>query len=151
VIINFGYVIDNEIAGLAHPDSFGDVMGALTELQNRGIGAMVSLDEDGIPAAQAAEQGLTYLHIPIPDFQAPELKQAEEFVNFVTQCRIDSKPVAVHCRGGYGRTGTLIACYLISKGMSADEAIDIVRRKRPGSIETAGQENFLRRFETARK
>ena len=147
MIVNFCFVIDNEIAGLAHPDSFGDVMGALEDLHNRGIGAVVSLDENGVPASMVEENGMQYIHIPIPDFQPPEIAQAREFVDFVKQRKAESKPVAVHCRGGYGRTGTLIACYLISQGKTAEEAIDIVRKKRPGSIETAGQENFLKQFE----
>ncbi len=147
MIINFGYVIDNELAGLAHPDSFGDVMGALSELQQRGIGAVISLDEHGIQPSMAEEQGLIYLHIPVPDYHAPEPDQAKSFVEFVQKCRDEGLQIAAHCRGGYGRTGTLIACYLISTGMSAADAIDLVRRRRPGSIETAGQENFLARFE----
>lgn len=149
MIINFGYVIDNELAGLAHPDSLGDVVAALTELRNKGIGALVSLDEYGLPSALVNEQGLSYLHIPVPDFHSPEPEQAEAFVDFVKERRNEGRPVAVHCRGGYGRTGTLIACYLISTGMTAREAIDLVRRRRPGSIETAGQERFLAEFEKA--
>lgn len=147
MIINFGYVLDNELAGLAHPDSFGDTSGALAELRDNGIGALVSLDEYGISPAIAAEQGMRYLHIPIPDFHAPQPEQAADFVQFVGKCRADGLPVAVHCRGGYGRTGTLLAAYLIHKGMPSREAIDLVRRRRPGSIETAGQEQFLARFE----
>ena len=151
MIVNFCFVIDNEIAGLAHPDSFGDIMGALEDLHNRGIGAVVSLDENGVPASMVEENGMQYLHIPIPDFQPPDITQAREFVDFVKQRKAEGKPVAVHCRGGYGRTGTLIACYLISQGKTAEEAIDTVRKKRPGSIETAGQENFLKQFERVSK
>lgn len=147
MIINFGYVIDNELAGLAHPDSFGDVQSALMELREKGIGALVSLDEMGIPPAVAQENELRYMHIPVPDFHAPETQQANEFVDFVKACRKDDLPVAVHCRGGYGRTGTLIACYLIANGMTAKQAIDLVRKRRPGSIETAGQEKFLAGYE----
>lgn len=147
MIVNFGYVIDNELAGLAHPDTFGDVMGAFAELRSHGIGALVSLDENGVSPSVAREYDMKYLHIPIPDFQAPKPDQAESFVNFVRECRDNELQVAVHCRGGYGRTGTMIACYLISQGNSADEAIDLVRRRRPGSIETAGQEHFLMNYE----
>jgi len=147
MIVNFGYVIDNEIAGLAHPDSFGDVMGALADLQQRGISALVSLDENGIAPAMAREANIRYLHIPVPDFQAPEMDQADQFVQFVRGCRNEGAQVGVHCRGGYGRTGTLIACYLVAQGMTAVEAINLVRLRRPGSIETAGQEQFIAQFE----
>lgn len=148
MIVNFGFVIDNELAGLAHPDSFGDVESALDELKNQGIGALVSLDENGVSPDLLAERGLAYIHIPVEDFTPPDMDQAAQFVDFTRQQRDNQKVVAVHCRGGYGRTGTLIACYLISQGKSAQDAIELVRRRRPGSIETAGQENFLKNFET---
>src|SRR5690606_12125222 len=112
---------------------------------------LVSLDENGIAPAVAQENGLRYMHIPVPDFHAPETGQANEFVDFVKGCRKDGLSVAVHCRGGYGRTGTLIACYLIANGMTAKQAIDLVRKRRPGSIETAGQEKFLTGYEKSLK
>lgn len=55
------------------------------------------------------ELGFRYLHLPIPDGGAPSLEQAEAFLKFVTDP--DNQPVEVHCRGGYGRTGTMIALY----------------------------------------
>ncbi|KAL6076423.1 Dual specificity protein phosphatase 23 [Balamuthia mandrillaris] len=55
--------------------------------------------------------------------------------------------VAVHCRAGKGRTGTMIACYFIySEGISAEEAIQRVRSLSPLSIETKGQEAFIASF-----
>ncbi|MFX1476004.1 MAG: protein-tyrosine phosphatase family protein, partial [Promethearchaeota archaeon] len=55
-------------------------------------------------------------------------------------------PVVVHCEGGCGRTGTFLAAYLISQGHSAEAAIKEIRRKRPCSIETKGQEEILYHF-----
>jgi atypical dual specificity phosphatase len=55
--------------------------------------------------------------------------------------------VAVHCGGGLGRTGTLLACYLVSaEGLPADAAIARVRAARPGSVETEDQEQAVRRY-----
>jgi atypical dual specificity phosphatase len=53
----------------------------------------------------------------------------------------------VHCAEGKGRTGTVLAAYLVYKGLSTDDAIKKVREKRPGSIENMDQENAIRIFE----
>ena len=47
--------------------------------------------------------------------------------------------VAIHCSAGLGRTGVVLACYLVQKGLTAQNAIARVRRLRPGSIETEEQ------------
>lgn len=146
---NFCYIIEGVLAGCAHPAASPDLQGALTELVGRGIGALVSLDEWGIPIHEIAEFGLQYLHLPVPDFGTPTLDQARRFVDFVNQQRRRGIAVAVHCRAGYGRTGTMLACYLVTLGLAAAEAIAAVRQKRPGSIETLEQEEFVYTFERA--
>jgi atypical dual specificity phosphatase len=144
---NFGYVLKGELAGCAHPDSYGDCGEALAELRERGIEALVSLDEDGVPIHLVAEHGIHYLHLPVPDFHPPTLQQAEKFIAFAKAQRDEGRQITVHCRGGYGRTGTMLACYLVSIGNTAKDAIDIVRATRPGSIETRPQERFVQDFE----
>jgi atypical dual specificity phosphatase len=54
--------------------------------------------------------------------------------------------VAVHCTAGKGRTGTVLAAYLVTTGLSAHAAIDRVRHLRPGSVETPDQEEAVEEF-----
>ncbi|NXM01513.1 DUS23 phosphatase, partial [Tyrannus savana] len=48
---------------------------------------------------------------------------------------------------GFGRTGTLLGCYVgKQRGLSGAEAVREIRRLRPGSIETPEQEQAVIRF-----
>merc|ERR1711994_959125 len=84
---------------------------------------------------------LNMIHMPVVEFTAPSLTQVEEFVKIVEQAQINKEKVVVHCHWGRGRTGTMLACYLVKhQNMSPAEAIRFVRKCRPYSIETEEQE-----------
>ena len=58
----------------------------------------------------------------------------------------------VHCLGGHGRTGTMLACYMVKyMGRTATEAIEEIRNTRPGSVETEEQEELIAEYEAAFK
>lgn len=78
--------------------------------------------------------GFIYRHIPVIDETAPSQAQVDEFIEFVDEMLGQERAVLAHCRDGYGRTGTMLACYLVSRGWGAKEAIAEVRTHRPGSI-----------------
>jgi atypical dual specificity phosphatase len=48
--------------------------------------------------------------------------------------QVSRTAVLMHCQGGYGRTGTMLACYLVSQGWEAEKAMAEARARRPGSI-----------------
>ena len=55
----------------------------------------------------------------------------------------------VRCSGGKGRTGTILAAYLIKKGdvLGAEQAIDNLRKIRAKSIQSKDQENIVFSYE----
>ena len=70
----------------------------------------------------------------------------ERGVAAVEQALAEGRIVAVHCGAGLGRTGTLLACYLVRRGLGPEESIERVRAVRPGSVETAQQELAVKRY-----
>ncbi len=116
-------------------------------LKDNGFEAIVSLSEFSLSEVLIEEFGFTVKHIPVRDFEAPTLEQVEDFVAFAENARSEGKKLVVHCDAGIGRTGTMLACYLVSKGYNAADAIEEVRAKRPGSLETIEQEEVVLKYE----
>jgi atypical dual specificity phosphatase len=138
----FGWVREDVLAGMAFP-SGGDAWAWLAE---QGVRAVLSLTERPAPGEPAAA-GLETLHVPIRDFEAPTLEEMERCLAFITEQVRDGRAVVVHCGAGRGRTGTVLAAWLTADGMRAEDAMDLVRARRPGSIETRAQEDAVRRVE----
>ena len=144
MIRNFSWLIEGEIAGMAKPASS---VYDFEFLKDKGFEAIVSLTEFPLSEVLTDEFGFSVKHIPVRDFEAPTLEQIENFVVFAEKARSEGKKLVVHCDAGIGRTGTMLACYLVSKGFSAADAIEEVRTKRPGSLETIEQEEVVLKFE----
>ena len=81
--------------------------------------------------------------IPVRDYSPPSTGQLREFITLVHE---SEGAVLVHCQGGSGRTGTFGAAWLMSKGISAGEAIKAVREMNPHAVETSSQEDCLWTF-----
>ncbi len=142
-MLNFSYIIPGVLAGSSFPHGQED----LERLVKEGIQVLVTAMEHTIDEELVKVLGLEYHYFPVLPYGTPSLTDINQFVDLVNKSREKHRPVAVHCWMGWGRTGTFLAAYLISQGMSADEAIYRVREKRPNSIETFGQEQFLHIYE----
>ena len=147
---NFSFVIEGRLAGMARPGRSKPLQEDLIFLIAQGIGAIVSITERPLDEDVVRSFGLRYLHLPVQDYCAPTIQQIEEFLAFLDAVEGD-RAVVVHCFAGQGRTGTLLACALVSLGMSAEEAIRFVRAKRRPSIDTLIQEQAIFDFAAMRR
>ncbi len=135
-------VIPNKLYGMPVPTESD-----LEDLKDKGIKAIVCLLEDGTIVESYIKKGFENLWLPVVDDQAPTMDQAKDLVDFVEEQNKKGNPVAIHCKGGKGRTGTMIASYLITKGDSYDEAMAKINEKRPNAVKKEFQINFLKELE----
>ena len=95
---------------------------------------------------------LKWHHLPIYDFDAPDadfIKKWETTKVLLKNELVEGKNIILHCRGGKGRAGTAAAILLIEFGEEKMNAINIVRNKRKGAIESKTQEDFILSYRVA--
>lgn len=129
-----------------HGGALHDFADDLSLLDSAGIRTVVSLLNIPNDASVYETAGFSFLCLPVPDGGAPTVEEAERFVQFVSKELAGGRPVAVHCEAGIGRTGTMLAAYLISVGASAQSAIQRVRAVERVAVETERQIQFLEQY-----
>ena len=134
--MNFGWVLENELGGSQGPASLQD----LFFLYQQGVRAVIRMEERTIPADTGGYVDIVDMYEPVRDFTPPSQEQIQRMIDFINVQTGAGRPVAVSCYAGIGRTGTVLGCYLVSRGAQPSDAIDEVRRLRPGSIQTPEQE-----------
>jgi atypical dual specificity phosphatase len=141
---NFSWVIEGKLAGCGLPvsqDEFGWVV-------DQGIKSIVTVREIALPSDWFNGGDIDYLHLAVEDFGAPNMEELVQAVDFIDQQIRSGKPVMVHCAAGKGRTGAVLAAYLVKKqNITADQAIEKVRGMRPGSVQSISQETAVSMYE----
>ena len=87
--------------------------------------------------------------MPIVDLKIPDHKFMDKWQTTKVLLKndlIEGKNIVIHCMGGKGRSGTIAAILLIEFGENNKKAIEIVREKRKGAIETRIQEDFILKY-----
>lgn len=123
-IPNFG-VVTSQLYRSAQPDG-----PALEALARRGVKTIINLQmpDDVDPAEEvfARAHGIQYVSVPFAGFSAPTDEQIARVLDLIER---SPGPVLVHCQHGADRTGTVIACYRITRqGWSVDEAMAEAKR-----------------------
>ena len=96
-----------------------------------------------------AQLSLQWFHLPIEDDHAPE----QEFTTAwdiasekVHALLASGKSIAIHCKGGSGRTGLVAAQILLERGVSLDEVIERVRAVRPSALQIPAHQTYIQQI-----
>jgi atypical dual specificity phosphatase len=118
----------------------------LAELAGLGVTLIVNMHERAHSELTLERHGIRQLHLAVPDMAAPTPEQLELGVRAIEEVLINGGKVVVHCAVGLGRTGTLLSCLYVKRGLAPDEAIAHVRSRRPGSVESEVQVRAVHEF-----
>jgi protein-tyrosine phosphatase len=114
-------------------------------LAARGITAVINMRTE-FDDAKAGIAPPRYLHLPTTDDEPPTLGQLREGVAFIAEEIARGGSVYVHCGAGVGRAPTMVAAYLVSTGLTPDEAWARIRAVRPFVRPRPGQVAQVERF-----
>jgi atypical dual specificity phosphatase len=143
----FDWLVPQQLAACVNPSVAEQ---AAVELESGRVRLLINLHERPDPPEMLRRLNAEPLHLPVSDSNPPTQDQLERGVAAIGEALGRGERVAVHCGAGLGRTGTLLAAYLVSQGHGAEDAIARVRAARPGSVETLEQEAAVHEFERRR-
>ncbi len=116
-----------------------------------GIGSILTLTEDPLPNQWVKGLKLTVERLPMKDHWVPDPATLDRAASYIQREVKGGKSVLVHCLAGEGRTGCVLAAYLIKeRGVSADEAMKTLRRIKPTFIEWSQEKAIVDYGRTAK-
>jgi atypical dual specificity phosphatase len=136
----FVWIEKGRLAGSGYPASRGQ----LEWLSGHGINVILTLTENPLPDDWLEGLPLKTEHIPMKDHGAPDVASLEKAVSFLQGQLKEGRVVLVHCLAGEGRTGCVLAAYLVmEKKVGAEEAIRTLRRIKPLFVEWSQEKAVL--------
>jgi len=144
----FHWIIPGRLAGCAEPGVSAAIDYDMGLLHTMGITHLITLTEKDLDQTALARNKLSNLHLPIYDREAPSMAQTYMLIRRMQVMLDQGSVLSVHCRAGIGRTGTILAAWLIREGgLSATSAIERLRTIYKAYVQTEVQEQFLQDFE----
>lgn len=129
--------------------------GSVATIRNWGASAILTLmpaeelEKNGVADLQVETEkaGMKWFHLPIRDDEGPAeifLSAWEKVGNEVHQLLNDGQSIAIHCKGGSGRTGLLAGQIMLERGVPLKDVIELIQAQRPNAFTVAEQQEYIR-------
>jgi len=145
----FRWIIPGRLGATPLPGIVTDLDYDLACLRMLGITTLITLTHRDLDQDALRRQGLRNFHLGISDNEPPSIPQMRALAGRMSELLHNGETLAVHCRAGLGRTGTVVAGWLMCDGLPAQLAIQRIRNIDSRFVQTASQEQFLFAWEKA--
>jgi atypical dual specificity phosphatase len=142
----FVWLFPGKLAGTPRPGVVANVDHDLTALKRVGVTTLISLTSSPLVSEALERFGMGNHWFPVVDMGAPSIDVARQICSTLDRLLAEGATVAVHCRAGHGRTGTILVAYLIWGGRAAIDALETARRLEPKWVQSEKQVRFLEEF-----
>uniref|UniRef100_A0A8B9SYH1 Dual specificity protein phosphatase CDC14B n=1 Tax=Anas platyrhynchos TaxID=8839 RepID=A0A8B9SYH1_ANAPL len=146
---DFNWIIPNKFIAFSGPHSRSKIENGYPHhapeayfpyFRKHKVTTIIRLNKKMYDAKRFTDAGFEHFDLFFADGSTPSDTIVKTFLNI---CENAEGVIAVHCKAGLGRTGTLIACYIMKHyRMTAAETIAWIRINRPGSV-IGPQQHFL--------
>jgi protein-tyrosine phosphatase len=140
------------LSTMAHPRGGDWLDDEMVSLREAGVDVIVSLQTEServelqltAEPEAARRHGIDYHSLPIIDFGVPGQSEVELLLEMIDAALTNGKHVAIHCRGGVGRSSLIAGALLIRHGVSPADACATISTARGRDVpESAEQRTWL--------
>ncbi|XP_054638701.1 protein tyrosine phosphatase type IVA 3 isoform X1 [Dunckerocampus dactyliophorus] len=137
---------------ITHNPTDSTLSSFIEDLKRYGATTVVRVCDITYDKTPLEKDGITVVDWPFDDGAPPPSKLVDDWLSLLKR-RFQEDPgccVAVHCVAGLGRAPVLVALALIESGMKYEDAIQLIRQKRRGAINSK-QLTYLEKYRSKQR